>query len=79
MLLALHLLTTEETNVFQLISERQQISVVEKENEQKRKEIIETKRAIEELTTNKEALEKFAREQYFMKKANEDVFIFVEK
>ena len=78
-LLFLHLLITEETNVFQLISERQQIGVVKRENEQKRQEIIDTKRSIEELTSDKEKLEKFAREQYFMKKANEDVFIFIEK
>ncbi len=78
-ILFLHLLITEETNVFQLISERRQIGIVKAENEQKRQEIIETKRAIEELTTNKDALEKFAREQYFMKKNNEDVFIFIEK
>lgn len=78
-ILLLHLLITEETNVFQLISERRQIGIVKKENEQKRQEIIDTKRAIEELTTDKNALEKFAREQYFMKKKNEDVFIFIEK
>ena len=77
--MVLHLLITEETNVFQLFSERIQINVVKQENEQKRQEIISTKRAIEELTTDKEALEKFAREQYFMKKNNEDVFIFIEK
>ena len=78
-LLVLHLLITEETNVFQLISERRQIGVVKQENEHKRQEIIDTKQAIKELTTDKKALEKFAREQYFMKKANEDVFIFIEK
>ena len=78
-ILLLHLLITEETNVFQLISEKGQIGVVKRENEQKRQEIIDTKRSIEELTTDKEKLEKFAREQYFMKKNNEDVFIFIEK
>jgi len=31
-----------------------------------------------ELTTNNENLEKFAREQYYMKKANEDVFIVLD-
>jgi cell division protein FtsB len=31
-----------------------------------------------ELTTNNENLEKFAREQYYMKKANEDIFVVVE-
>lgn len=34
---------------------------------------------LEELRTNKENLEKFAREQYLMKKQNEDIFIFVDE
>lgn len=34
---------------------------------------------MEELRTDKENLEKFAREQYLMKKENEDIFIFVEE
>ena len=33
---------------------------------------------LQELTTNNENLEKFAREQYYMKKANEDIFVVVE-
>jgi cell division protein FtsB len=32
---------------------------------------------LNELRTNRENLEKFAREQYFMKKDNEDIFIIV--
>jgi cell division protein FtsB len=32
---------------------------------------------LDELTSNKEKLEKFAREKYLMKKANEDVFVIV--
>lgn len=37
----------------------------------------DTKR-MKELKTNNENLEKFAREQYLMKKPNEDIFIIVE-
>ncbi|MBN1131609.1 MAG: septum formation initiator family protein [Bacteroidales bacterium] len=33
---------------------------------------------LHELTTNRDNLEKFAREQYLMKKENEDVFVIVE-
>lgn len=33
---------------------------------------------LHELTTDKDNLEKFAREQYYMKKANEDIFVVVE-
>ncbi len=40
-------------------------------------EIEKNKAELEELRTNKESLEKFAREKYLMKKDNEDVFVFV--
>lgn len=42
----------------------------------KEKISIDSKR-LDELRTNKENLEKFAREQYLMKKKNEDIFIIV--
>lgn len=35
------------------------------------------KKDLEELTTNREKLEKFAREKYLMKKANEDVYVLI--
>ena len=34
---------------------------------------------LHELTTDKDNLEKFAREQYYMKKPNEDIFVVVEE
>jgi cell division protein DivIC len=34
---------------------------------------------LNELTTNKENLEKYAREQFLMKKENEDVFVVIEE
>lgn len=42
-------------------------------------EIERTREALHDLTTNKETLEKFAREQYFMKRDNEDLFVIREK
>ncbi len=41
--------------------------------------IQENNRKFEELKTNSDNLEKFAREEYFMKKDSEDVYIIVEK
>ena len=51
------------------------------ENEQKyyREKIEEDKRKKEELLGNRDNLEKFAREQYLMKKENEDIFIIVKE
>jgi len=48
-------------------------------NDLKRIEIEEIKVKINELTTNPEELEKFARETYRMKKANEVIFLFVKE
>ncbi len=41
--------------------------------------IKDNNRKMEELKTNSKNLEKFAREEYFMKKDNEDVYIIVEE
>lgn len=41
------------------------------------KETAQVKKDLNELTTNLKSAEKFAREKYFMKKPNEDIFIIV--
>ena len=43
------------------------------------KEIKEAERQIHELTSDLQALEKFGRENYYMKKKDEDVYIFLEE
>jgi cell division protein FtsB len=43
------------------------------------KKIEEDRRRIQELKTNNDNLEKFAREQYLMKRDNEDIFIIVDE
>lgn len=52
-----------------------------KQNEKNwyQKEIKESKRKLHELTSDLKALEKFGREQYYMKRSNEDVFVFFPK
>ncbi|MCX7987656.1 MAG: septum formation initiator family protein [Bacteroidales bacterium] len=40
--------------------------------------IREDKKRLQELQTDRENLEKFAREQYYMKRDNEDIFILEE-
>lgn len=54
--------------------------IVEMEKELKfyQEEIKATKQKKNELRSSKENLEKFAREHYYMKKENEDVFIIKE-
>jgi len=43
------------------------------------KKIDEDRRRLNELMTDNENLEKFAREQYLMKKDNEDIFVVVDE
>ncbi len=43
------------------------------------RKIEEDRQRIRELKTDDENLEKFAREQYLMKKENEDIFIIVDE
>ncbi len=65
-----------------LISQIQIKWKLHKINEQKEyleTELQDAKVQTEELTTNKEMLEKFAREQYRMKRENEDVFVILKE
>ena len=51
----------------------------QEDKEYYRKRITETEQDLNELLTNEDNLEKFAREKYLMKKDNEDVFVIVEE
>lgn len=61
---------------FQLQGELNQY---EEDKEYYRQEIEKTENDLNELLTNEENLEKFAREKYLMKKENEEVFVIVEE
>jgi cell division protein DivIC len=52
---------------------------LESEKEFYQEKIAEVEKDRKELMTNKELLEKFAREKYLMKKATEDIFIIQEE
>lgn len=52
---------------------------VKKEKQYYLEEIKKDSIATMELTTNKENLEKFAREKYLMKKDDEDIFLIIEE
>lgn len=54
------------------------IESLEKEKAYFIKKIETDSKKIHELKTNRKNLEKFAREQYLMKKKNEDIFIVIE-
>lgn len=59
-------------------TQRERLEELQKLNQKKEyyiKEITTAKQELSDITNNDEALEKFAREKYLMKKDGEDVFI----
>jgi cell division protein FtsB len=58
---------------------RSKLNALRKERDYYVDEIEKNKNTMTELFTNNKNLEKFAREKYYMKKSNEDVFVFVDE
>lgn len=58
-----------------MIKSRSKLSDLRKESEQIRQANEIARESYLDLTTNKGTLEKFARERYFMKKPNEDLYV----
>ena len=70
------LLIIDDTTFYKLYKMKQELHSLELENIKKQKEIIQIKEKTKQLTTNKFALEKFAREHYLMKKNDEVIYVF---
>lgn len=56
-----------------------EVSKLQQEKEFYLQQTSSVKKDLKELDSNLTTVEKFAREKYFMKKENEDVFVIVEK
>jgi cell division protein FtsB len=65
----------DSSNWIDVYREYRKISKFEKEKEYYLQKIETDRNRLNELRTNNENLEKFAREQYLMKKPDEDIFI----
>lgn len=68
----------DEHNLLQRWQAYRKINRLEEELEFYRNEIKATKQKKNELQSSNQNLEKFAREQYLMRKENEDIFIIKE-
>ena len=66
----------DENSLVKRIAHRREIHRLNTEIEHYRRQYEEDSRSRKELTGNKEALEKVAREKYLMKQKNEDIFVF---
>ena len=71
--------TAGDSNLYKRYLYIKKIQELEKEIKQYKEEIEINTKKLNDLRTDKEVLERFAREEYLMKKADEDVFIIKEK
>ncbi len=55
------------------------IKELQQQKEHYKTEIEQNVRKLKEIEESNESLEKFAREEYLMKKENEDIFVIIEK
>lgn len=71
------MLIFDRSNWIDMMSELRKIHSLEKEREYYLQKIEIDRNRLKELRTNSENLEKFAREQYYMKKPDEDIFVII--
>ena len=67
--------TVGDSNLYKRYMYDEKIRVLEKEIDFYRKAMESDRKKLDDLNTNKERLERHAREEYYMKKQNEDIFI----
>ncbi len=65
----------DSNDLFSLYSLRQKVTGLEDQKTYYQEKIVEVKKEREELFSNPDMLEKFAREKYLMKKDQEDLYI----
>jgi cell division protein FtsB len=68
-----------DSNLYKRYTYDEKIRQLEDEIKYYRKEIEANRKKLDDLHTSKERLERFAREEYFMQKQDEDLFIIVDK
>lgn len=69
----------DQNNFFTQYDFIKELRTLEKDKAYFIEELGKTKQELNDLTTNPVTLEKFAREKYFMKKDNEEIFVFEEQ
>lgn len=71
--------TAGDSNLYRRYQYDEKIRTLEKEIRQYQEEIATNTEKLKNLRTDKEGLERFAREEYFMKKENEDIYLIKNK
>jgi len=68
----------DQNNLLDRVSNLKQLHQLERDQIYYKDKIIKDSDRLKELKSNSDNLEKFAREQYLMKKSNEDIYIVVD-
>ena len=76
MVLLFTLLVIDDTTLYKLYKMKKELNNLQIENKKKTTEISLIKEKTIQLTSNKFALEKFAREHYIKKKKDEVIYVF---
>jgi len=76
--LTVWMLFFDQNNLIDRVVNMRKYQQLKKDKEYYQTKIEEDRKKLLELRTNRENLEKFAREQYLMKKDNEDIFVIEE-
>jgi len=76
---AVWMLFFDKNDVIAQYEYRSAVNKLQEEKDFYVKEIAKVKKDLDELNTDLGTAEKFAREKYFMKKDNEDVFVIVKE
>jgi len=69
----------DENSISRQLKDRRQLSELHQQKKYYQERIVADKEKFEELHKGNAELEKFAREQYYMSKPDEDVYIIVEE
>ncbi|WP_259070531.1 FtsB family cell division protein [Mucilaginibacter sp. X4EP1] len=67
----------DKNDLFSQYQYHQQVSSLKQQRDFYQKETDQVNKDLDELTSDPQKLEKFAREKYLMKKDNEDIFVIV--
>ena len=67
----------DSNDAFMLYKLRSELNTIKSEKEYFEEQILETRADLDNLLNDNDKLEKFAREKYLMKNADEDIFVIV--
>jgi cell division protein FtsB len=68
-----------DIDLFYIIRSKQEVNALRTEVEELERNNTKELKSLAELTSSQKSLEKFARETYYMKRDNEEVYVFKER